>query len=455
MGTKLISAYTNNVKNNQNKENIGKDYLVRERSISNSHYSAKYRSHSPLINYNKERKKAIFETDVNQIHLKINVQIDNRSNINHIYKNIFETRSSIRNNAINLLSNEDDLEPISSLERRQIKEKRIERGKIQIPQLMNKTSPFDLPTSLETTDSDAKFIESSGNSITPVINQNINPNSTNLENLQFDTDTNNLKDTTSTTTNSSMKINMKDLFKDFESNLINSEKIRNQYYSKLILNNIWEMEKKNHNTIFIFDWDDTILATNYISPNGYVNCNYTFKPHDYIIFKDLDKAAYQLLTLAIEKGKTFIVTNAMSGWVETSAKIFLPEVSTLLDKLTIISARRSFENYFPGNSRQWKIETFNKIQKCFKPNLVTNLICIGDSIIEMEAAHIISKKFENMHLKTIKFIEKPKPEEVIKELKLIIKNFDLIFSSVKGLTIQVLEKFFEKGLKSKKIISKK
>ena len=164
-----------------------------------------------------------------------------------------------------------------------------------------------------------------------------------------------------------------------------------------------------------------------------------------MIFKELDATAFALLSLAINKGKTFIVTNAVSGWVEMSSRLFLPEVSQILKNMTIITARGSYESKFPGNSRQWKIETFLQIQKCFRPNLVTNLICIGDSIIEMEAAHIISKKFANMHLKTVKFIEKPKPEEVIKELKLVIKNFNMIFSSIKGLTIQVGKKFLEKG----------
>jgi len=168
------------------------------------------------------------------------------------------------------------------------------------------------------------------------------------------------------------------------------------------------------------------------------------KATDYKMFEELDSNATILLNLAIAKGKTFIVTNAVSGWVEMSAKIFLPEVAKLLKYINIISARDSFENSFPGNCRKWKIETFLEIQKCFKAKLITNLICIGDSIIEMEAAHIISKKFISMFLKTVKFVEKPKPEEVIKELKLVIKNFDMIFTSIKSLTINVEKKFLKK-----------
>jgi hypothetical protein len=69
--------------------------------------------------------------------------------------------------------------------------------------------------------------------------------------------------------------------------------------------------------------------------------------------------------------------------------------------------------------------------------LVTNLICIGDSIIEMEAAHILASKFNQSVIKTVKFIEKPRPEELCRQLNLIINKFDSITSSVKNLTVRV------------------
>lgn len=42
--------------------------------------------------------------------------------------------------------------------------------------------------------------------------------------------------------------------------------------------------------------------------------------------------------------------------------------------------------------------------------LLTNLICVGDSNIEMEAAQILSKEFSQTLVKTIKFRENPKPD---------------------------------------------
>ncbi len=122
---------------------------------------------------------------------------------------------------------------------------------------------------------------------------------------------------------------------------------------------------------------------------------------------------------------------------ETSAKIFLPLASTLLKRVTVISARKNYGEKFPGDIKKWKVETFKEIQKCFKSQLITNLICLGDSAIEIYAAYKISKKFKSYYLKVIKFIEKPKPKEVIKELKLVIQSFDYIYSSLKNLYINV------------------
>ena len=47
-------------------------------------------------------------------------------------------------------------------------------------------------------------------------------------------------------------------------------------------------------------------------------------------------------------------------------------------------------------------------------DIMTNIICIGDSRIEMEEANILSKTFQQPMLKTIKFRESPKPDELIK-----------------------------------------
>jgi hypothetical protein len=45
---------------------------------------------------------------------------------------------------------------------------------------------------------------------------------------------------------------------------------------------------------------------------------------------------------------------------------------------------------------------------------MANVICLGDSHIEMEAAHLMAKHFDSAIVKTIKFKEHPRPDELIK-----------------------------------------
>ena len=88
----------------------------------------------------------------------------------------------------------------------------------------------------------------------------------------------------------------------------------------------------------------------------------------------------------------------------------------------------------------WKIQAFLNMQKEFNSNLVTNIICLGDSFIEIEAGHILASKFNQAFIKTVKFRESPKPEELNKQLNLVADQFDSIYKSIKNLTIRVEKK---------------
>ena len=97
----------------------------------------------------------------------------------------------------------------------------------------------------------------------------------------------------------------------------------------------------------------------------------------------------------------------------------------------------------------WKISAFLEMQENFDRNLVTNIICLGDSVIEIEASQILASTFSQAYIKTIKFKEDPKPEELNKQLLLVLDQFNSIYSTVKNLTIKVEkksknEKFFVK-----------
>jgi len=192
--------------------------------------------------------------------------------------------------------------------------------------------------------------------------------------------------------------------------------------------------------MIIFDWDDTLLCTSYLTPTGVFNDDYELSERDKEKLTKLEEYVLKVLNLAIAKGDTYIITNAAPGWVEYSCERFYPEVKEILNKVTIVSARGEYEKLYPGDSRQWKIQAFLEMKKNFDTELVANIICMGDSVIEMEAAHVLASKFSQAIIKTNKFREAPKPEELVKQLGLVAEQFSTIYSSVKNLTIRVERK---------------
>ena len=230
---------------------------------------------------------------------------------------------------------------------------------------------------------------------------------------------------------------------DYELNFYrNGNDIRQSYISKLISKNIWipNMKPKQHNSIIIFDWDDTLLPTSFLTPGGVFNEDITLSESEQDKMLKLEQSVYTLLNETIEKGNVYIITNAGKGWVEYSAKRFYPSIVEVLPKIKIISARGEYEKIYPGNSRQWKIQAFLYLLNYVDVKLVTNIICIGDSLFEMEAGRILASKFTEAFIKTIKFREAPKLDELIKQLKLVCVQFGAIYSSIKNLTIRVEKK---------------
>ena len=230
---------------------------------------------------------------------------------------------------------------------------------------------------------------------------------------------------------------------DYELNFYKSgNEIRQSYISKLITKKVWNpiMKPKQHNSIIIYDWDDTLLPTSFLTPGGCFNEDIKISKNDQDKLLKLEQSVFTLLNESVEKGNVYIITNAGKGWVEYSAKRFYPSILEVLSQIKIISARGEYEKLYPGNSRQWKIQAFLTLLNYVDIKLVTNIICIGDSLFEMEAGRILASKFTEAFIKTIKFREAPKLDELIKQLKLVCVQFGSIYSSIKNLTIRVEKK---------------
>jgi len=161
--------------------------------------------------------------------------------------------------------------------------------------------------------------------------------------------------------NSNQAFNPLKFSPEFELNWIKkkADNLRHSYLAKLVSTRVWDPSKKEKiaNSLIIFDWDDTLLCTSFLTPNGIFNDKIKIGEKLAKKLEKLDEIVFAILNYSIEHGETYIITNAAPGWVEYSAKRFYPNVSTILNKIKIVSARGEFEKKVPWRNK--KMENFS------------------------------------------------------------------------------------------------
>lgn len=215
--------------------------------------------------------------------------------------------------------------------------------------------------------------------------------------------------------------------------------VRCEYIDRLrYLKVIKDEHRKPHQTLTIFDWDDTILPTSYLLYIGSEKMTSDVEAK----LQALDQQVAKLLTKASKIGMTYIVTNGMEGWVEKSSKMHLPLTYQTIHqrRITVISARARYQEEYPNEPRKWKEETFSDIGNSLDTQIVTNIICLGDSDCEIDAAVNLSKKFKQAMLKTVKFKQCPSALELTKQINVVLEKFDQIYTTLKTLSIKLEKK---------------
>ena len=248
--------------------------------------------------------------------------------------------------------------------------------------------------------------------------------------------------TTSSSSNDEIKspnILFKKNSKEFSKNL----NLRKSYYHRLINKNVVNLNKETikNNTIFIFDWDDTLFFTTHLNPSKNNVFFYESKTEKRLM-NTIEYYVAEILNKALSKGRVLIITNSSDGWVHSCAKFYYPNLLPILDKINIISARELYQEKFPNEPITWKVKTFNDLKQKFhfEKCLVSNIICIGDDNSEIIAAKKLGENFENCLVKTIKFRDKPNLTDLIKQIILINEQILRVYNYPKSLTIQVDKK---------------
>lgn len=201
-------------------------------------------------------------------------------------------------------------------------------------------------------------------------------------------------------------------------------------------------------TGIIFDWDDTLLSSSWLAQNGLkLDCPPdAITPEARSSLNALGTSVVQVLEKARQFGDVTIVTNAETGWVELSAKKFMPVVVPLLSKMRVVSARSTFEAQHPDDPSAWKVQAFRQeVGRAFREcggETDRNVISLGDSVHERSALHKVTAGMPRTLTKSVKFVERPTVEQLKRQVDLVHSCFEDIVNH-KGsldlmLTIQLL-----------------
>lgn len=186
----------------------------------------------------------------------------------------------------------------------------------------------------------------------------------------------------------------------------------------------------NEKTISVFDWDDTLLPSTYLTQNHSIDLD------DLHNLENLEQQVCRLLSIAVAHGDVYIITNSQEGWVMDSAVKYLPNVVPLLKTIKIISARSTYETHYPGQPTLWKIVAFTKtLNPYFQTEHRNNIIAFGDMDTDRVAFFTATKKRNKTLKKNIKFLAKPNITELNNELKFVIDLYQDIYNYENNLNL--------------------
>lgn len=180
-------------------------------------------------------------------------------------------------------------------------------------------------------------------------------------------------------------------------------------------------------TAAILDWDDTVCPSTHLASLGLRVDDRTELPEDLRQqLDDLETAAIGILKEALRFGTVIVITNAEAGWVEMSGRKFLPRVVEFLEMqgIKIVSARSLYECEFPDSPANWKVAAFTaEMAQLFPMDDDLNVLVLGDSMSERDAAHALGDRLPASRIKTVKFVERPSIDQLQRQIELVQASY--------------------------------
>lgn len=201
------------------------------------------------------------------------------------------------------------------------------------------------------------------------------------------------------------------------------------------------IKSTNKKILFFVDWDDTLLASNYLKSKGYsLDNNIQITEEDIKKFDTLGEAIINLLEYMLKFGDVHIVSNSEHGWIRLSSTKFMPNVLQYLEnklwyrKIMIHSVRRAGKS--PKELIELKTDNFTRIyhgycyylddSKLEHPDI--SIVSLGDSTTDRKAVFNMLSINKQLCIKHVKLIEVPTIDTLISELKYIQDRLEYIIN---------------------------
>ena len=183
-----------------------------------------------------------------------------------------------------------------------------------------------------------------------------------------------------------------------------------------------EAKMSPDDTTIFFDWDDTFLASTWLSKNGYSTRNLGPMKQEFLeMGETLSAAVEPMLIEAMKFGRVAIVTNGTDGWINLSCKTFMPKILPVVSYATLVSAQSRYGYLYPDSPIDWKRCTFQDVLSAeTRPvGKMRNLISIGDGMAEKIAVQALKGNVLGCTniVKSVKFLENPSEKQLVEQLE--------------------------------------
>lgn len=196
--------------------------------------------------------------------------------------------------------------------------------------------------------------------------------------------------------------------------------------------------------VIFIDWDDTILPSSHLASLG-LNLHSEVPAEIKPALQALETSALKFLKVLVSAGTVVLITNSETGWLELSAKKYLPGLVPVLEQLAVISARSTYEGIYPGEPLQWKMAAMQERITHYSHRFGTNVmdvLSIGDSNIERQALQTVNLK--TSITKCIKFAERPSITQLRREIELLTGSLDKVLMLKEELDLTIMAKSSKK-----------